>query len=398
MKTLRFLAVVILFVTCLPVMKSQTVPEKAKVIDYEALAQKLVNQCAAVKEGEVVLITGGIKDFELLEDIAVNVSKAGAFPLISVGSDRLTRRLFTEVPEKYDSRVPLLDMKLLDFTNVVIGVSYGEDPGLLADIPPDRLAAISKAFAPVNDLAVKKSLRGVSLGNGLYPTEALAKQFGMTKNELSEIFWKGVNTDYSKLEAKGKEIKEVLKAGKEVQITNVNGTNLKVRIENRPVFASDGTTSAEDLTGGLAAKQVYLPAGEVFVTPVPGTAEGIVVVDHDFYQGKLIEGITLTFKAGKLISMTAKSGLEPIKALYDAAGPGKEEFSSIDIGINPDVKIKPGSMLLTWIPSGMLTIGIGSNIWAGGENNTPYGYNFFMPGSTVKVDGKVLIENGVLIK
>ena len=122
------------------------------------------------------------------------------------------------------------------------------------------------------------------------------------------------------------------------------------------------------------------------------------MVDRDFYQGKLIEGITLTFKAGKLISMTAKSGLEPLKAMYDAAGPGKEEFSFIDIGINPDVKIKSGSMLLTWIPSGMLTIGIGNNIWAGGENKTPYAYNFFMPGSTVKVDGKTLIENGVLVK
>jgi leucyl aminopeptidase (aminopeptidase T) len=398
MKTLRFLAVVILFVTCLPVMKSQTLPEKSKAVDYEALAQKLVNQCAAVKEGEVVLISGGVKDIELLEDIAVNVSKVGAFPLISVGSDRLTRKMYTEVPEKYDSRFPLLNMKLLDFTNVVINVSYGEDPGLLADIPPDRIAEMSKASAPMNDLAVKRNIRQVSLGNGLYPAEALAKQFGMTKNELSEIFWNGVNTDYSKLESKGKALKELLIAGKEVQITNANGTDLKVRIGNRPVFVSDGTNSAEDLTGGLAAMQVYLPAGEVFVTPVPGTAEGIVVVDHDFYQGKLIEGITLTFKAGKLISMTAKSGLEPLKAMYDAAGPGKEEFSFIDIGINPDVKIKPGSMLLTWMPSGMLTIGIGNNIWAGGENKTPYGYNFFMPVSTVKVDGKILVENGVLIK
>ena len=112
----------------------------------------------------------------------------------------------------------------------------------------------------------------MSLGNGLYPTEALAKQFGLTKNELSEIFWKGVNTDYSKLEAKGKALKELLKAGKEVQITNTNGTDLKVRIENRPVFASDGITSAEDLTGGLAAMQVYLPAGEVFVTPCRGNS------------------------------------------------------------------------------------------------------------------------------
>ena len=394
MKTLAFFTVVILFIACLPVIKSQTVTEKGKVVDYEALAQKLVNQCTGVKEGEVVLISGGVPDIELLEDIAVEVSKVGAYSMISVGSDRLTRKMITEVPEKYDSQFPLLSMKLLDFTNVVISVSYGEDPGLLADISPDRLATINQAGAPVNELAVKRNIRQVSLGNGLYPTEALAKQFGLTKNELSEIFWKGVNTDYSKLEAKGKALKELLKAGKEVQITNKNGTDLKVRIENRPVFASDGITSAEDLTAGLAAMQVYLPAGEVFVTPVPGTAEGIVVVDHDFYQGKLIEGITLTFKAGKLTSMTAKSGLEPLKAMYDAAGPGKEEFSFIDIGINPDVKIKSGSMLLTWIPSGMLTIGIGNNIWAGGESNTPYAYNFFMPGSTVKVDGKTLIENG----
>ena len=398
MKTFGIFAIVILLFACFPVMKSQSVTEKSKAVDYEALAQKLVNQCAAVKEGEVVLITGGVKDIELLEDIAVNVSKVGAYPMISVGSDRLTRKMFTEVPEKYDSRLPLLDLKLLDFTNVVISVSYGEDPGLLADISPERLAAINQAGAPVNDLAVKRNIRQVSLGNGLYPTEALAKQFGMTKIELSEIFWNGVNTDYSNLEAKGKALKELLKAGKEVQITNANGTDLKVRIENRPVFVSDGKISAEDLTGGLAGMQVYLPAGEVFVTPVPGTAEGIVVVDQDFYQGKLIEGIKLTFKAGKLISMTAKSGLEPLKAMYDAAGPGKEEFSFIDIGINPDVKVKPGSMLLSWIPSGMMTIGIGNNIWAGGENKTPYAYNFFMPGSTVKVDGKILVDNGELIK
>lgn len=398
MKTLRFLAVLVLFTTCIPVINSQTVTEKSRTVDFEALAQKIVNQCAVVKEGEVVLITGGVKDIELLENIAVNVSKVGAFPLITVGSDRLTRRFFTEVPEKYDTQFPLLSMKLLDFTNVVIGVSYGEDPALLADISPERMAAISNTNLQVNDLAVKKNIRQVSLGNGLYPTEALAKQFGMTKAELSDIFWKGVNTDYSKLTATGEAVKAVLKAGKEVQITNSNGTDLKVRVENRPVFASDGITSAEDMKGGLAAMQVYLPAGEVFVTPVAGTAEGIVVVDRDFYQGKLIEGITLTFKGGKLISMTAKSGLEPLKAMYDAAGTGKEEFSFIDIGINPDVKTKPGSMLISWIPSGMLTIGIGNNIWAGGENKTPYGYNFFIPGSTVKVDGKTLVENGVLVK
>jgi leucyl aminopeptidase (aminopeptidase T) len=129
------------------------VTEKGKVVDYEALAQKIVNQCTGVKEGEVVLISGGVKDIELLEDIAVEVSKVGAYSMISIGSDRLTRKMLTEVPEKYDSQFPLLSMKLLDFMNVVINVSYGEDPGLLADISPDRLATINQAGAPVNEQA-----------------------------------------------------------------------------------------------------------------------------------------------------------------------------------------------------------------------------------------------------
>ena len=43
---------------------------KAPPTDLEQLAQRLVTQSAAVKEGESVLITGGVENMELLEDIA----------------------------------------------------------------------------------------------------------------------------------------------------------------------------------------------------------------------------------------------------------------------------------------------------------------------------------------
>jgi leucyl aminopeptidase (aminopeptidase T) len=129
------------------------------------------------QEGEVVIITGGVKDFELLEDITVNVRKAGAYPMMFAGSDRLTRKLYTEVPVKYDSQAPLVDLKLLEFTDAIISVDYGEDPGLLADIPPERFITRGKASVPVTDLAIKRNIRGISLGNGLYPTEALAKRY-----------------------------------------------------------------------------------------------------------------------------------------------------------------------------------------------------------------------------
>ena len=131
---------------------------------------------------------------------------------------------------------------------------------------------------------------------------------------------------------------------------------------------------------------------------VPGTAEGKIVVDRDFIQNKEIAGLTLNFKAGKLISMSAKSGIEPFKALYDAAGPGKEDFGTIDFGINPNVQLKPSSKMGVWMPAGMLSFSIGNNAGAGGENKSPFSYGFFLPGSKVTVDGKMLVENGILKK
>jgi leucyl aminopeptidase (aminopeptidase T) len=122
------------------------------------------------------------------------------------------------------------------------------------------------------------------------------------------------------------------------------------------------------------------------------------LVDHHFYQGNEITGLTLTFKAGKLTSMTAKSGLEPLKKLYDAAGPGKEDFAFVDLGINPNVTVKPGSKLLAWMPAGMVTVGIGNNVWAGGDNKSIYSLSCFLPGSTLKLDGTAVVENGVLKK
>lgn len=370
--------------------------QKGTGVDYEALAKKLVTQCANIHEGDYVLVTGGVRDFELLEDIAVNVRKVGAFPLVSLRSDRMWRRGFDDVPAKYDSQGVEFDLKLAALITAQIDVDFTEEQAWLAQVPPERVATFWKTLFPVFDLLLKRNVRWVQLGNGLYPTSEKAKQFGISQRELSRIFWDGVNADYSKIQSTGKAVKAALASGKQVHIINPNGTDLKMQIEGRPVFVSDGVISADDVQTGGAACQVWLPAGEVYLAPVPGTAEGKVVVDRQFFQGNEIQNLTLTFKAGKLTSMTAKSGLEPLKASYDAAGPGKEVFASIDVGINPDVRLVPGSRMANFVPTGMVTVGIGNNFWAGGENNVGYMMYSFLPGSTLEVDGKVLVEKGVL--
>lgn len=239
-----------------------------------------------------------------------------------------------------------------------------------------------------------RGVRQVNLGNGMYPTSVLAKRFGVSEADLSRIFWSGVNTDSAAIAAAGERVRRSLAGGRDMQITNPNGTNLKVRVDGRPVLISDGTVSPEAIASGEKTS-VWLPAGEAFFTPVPGSAEGKIVVPRYYYHGKLIENLTLTVKGGKVVSMTATSGIDPLRAAWNASPEGRELLSVIDLGLNPDVRFPAGSQMDAWVPAGMVTVSVGNDTWAGGENNVGFGLTAFLPGSTVTVDGKPLVENGI---
>jgi len=86
----------------------------------------------------------------------------------------------------------------------------------------------------------------------------------------------------------------------------------------------------------------------------------------------------------------------PLNWQCPECGAGKEDFALIDIGINPDIRILPDSKMTSWIPAGMVTVGIGNNTWAGGENNISYGLFGHIAGTTVKADGKTLVAEGKL--
>ena len=374
------------------------VATKAPPVDLEQVAQRVVNQSAGVKEGEAVLITGRSSDAELIEDIAVEVRKIGGFPLVEYGSDRLAKRLFFDVPTQYDTQTDGLAMRLADVVNVVINVANQNTEDLMAGADPARLAARGKAGEAVGAAFIKAGVRTVELGNNLYPTPWRAQRYGLAEDALAKTFWDGVNVDYAQLQTRGEQVKTALAAGKELHITNPNGTDLKLQMGGRPVLVSDGIISAEDLKQGGGALAVYLPAGEVYTTPVAGTAEGKVVHSRSYFQGKEIDDLTLTFAAGKLTAMTGTGpGYAGFKAQYDAVtDPRKDEFGYVDLGINPEVKLPAESKVGTWVPAGSVTVGSGANIWAGGSNSVPYGTTVFLPGSTVTLDGKTIVDHGTL--
>jgi leucyl aminopeptidase (aminopeptidase T) len=360
------------------------------------VAHRIVTQSAGVGEGDKVFISGSVEDLPLLEDVAVEVAKVGGSPLISVESTKLARRLYDEVPAKYDTKEPTFAKNLAQNVDVFISTDYGEGK-TLKGVPPERLVARGKTFAPIMATMQKRGVRSVSLGNGLYPTAERADLFKMSREDLAKVMYGGIDADYAQLAATGTEVQKSLAKGNLVHVTGPGGTDFTVSIKGRPVLVSDGVISAEDRKRGGAATSVWLPAGEVYVTPVAGTAEGVIVADHMFYEGQRIDGLRLELKAGKLTAMTAKSDITSLKALYDAAGGGRELFGVVDIGINPSVKVPDGAPVNVWSRAGAVTLIVGNNTWAGGTNDNSFGLTPEVANATLTVDGNEVVKNGKLV-
>src|SRR5438270_12309853 len=163
---------------------SSEATKKAAAYDAEAVANRLITQVAGVKENDVVFINGGVRDLELLENLNTDTRKAGAWPLLTISSDRMGKKYFEEVPEKYDTQSPDFDLKLATLPTVQIGIDSQEVEGNLADVSPARWANTAKTIAPVGDLYQKRNVRTVAIGNGLYPTDWNARHLGITQDEL----------------------------------------------------------------------------------------------------------------------------------------------------------------------------------------------------------------------
>src|SRR3989442_8249073 len=99
--------------------------------DFEAIANRVVTQVAGVKEGDVVFIGGSPRDMELLEDLAIDSRKVGAFSLLTAGTDRMAKKYYEEVPEKYDTQTPDFYLKLATMPTGEINVDAWESENAL---------------------------------------------------------------------------------------------------------------------------------------------------------------------------------------------------------------------------------------------------------------------------
>lgn len=387
MKKISFLAIIALMIAANSVISQHK--------EYASIAQKMVNNSLMVQPGESVIISGTPAELDLLQELYVEVSKAGGKPTIELGIPDANKRALMETPVDYLKIPDVYQMMKLKSVDCFIQVGSVQNPDLFKDVPEEKVAEVRKANQWFANVYQTSDFRSVSLGQvGGIPTEAYAKTVGADHSTMLDMFWNAVDVDYEAMLEKGTKIGDLMKPGSKVEITSPEGTNLSFTIGDTAPRTNCGKTS--ESMGKSGPANAWLPAGEVYTIVDDNSANGTLVVPHKRWMGTTIRNLKFTFVDGKITSMEAAEGGEGLKQAIDLGTGMKDVLSLIDIGINANSHPLEGSDYLSYEMAGIVTLGIGANSWAGGSIESDFGTDFNLANTMIKIDGNTIIEDGQL--
>lgn len=363
----------------------------------QQFANKLVHQLLGVRPGNVVVITADPTHIALAEAIATSVFAMGAFAIISYGSNGLNRMYFERVPARFDSLSPKGALRLLQIADETVAIDFPFDPSVVAGVPASRIAALNAAGNATTEYVIGHGLPGIDIGNGILPSQATARTYGVSTSVLSALFWSGLNADYAQIHRDATAVASAM-GGNSVRLTAPNGTNLTFALSAQPIEVNDGIISEADRARGGTAVQKQLPAGDVDFVPKSGTTNGTLVFGATRVNGTLVSGLTLHFADGKITSMSAASGMTTLNNLYKAGDAGRDELGAVDVGTNRSMHVPASG---TWGPgpsmaAGYVTLTLGNNLGFGGSNRSSFTFISNVPNATATVNGKRLVSDGTL--
>ncbi len=364
-------------------------------LDHHAVAT-MVARSGAVQEGDLVWIGGPAQDAEFMERIAVAVLAAGGHPVVTVFSGEMLRGWNNHVPAQFDPRrdewIWLISQNV--DVEMHVGTFHPEDWNALE---PSRLSVWGRDNAAGRALRRERDVRLVYVGNGsLTPSDWRARMMGVERAELDHLFHEGVMADPVELAAVGAPLRDILRGASNVRVWHRNGTDITVGVAGSTrVVLSDGTTMRPPRAPGREDELniTWLPAGEVTLGLDPERADGRLVIEQFFLDGKAVAPLTLSYAHGQLVALECDCDASMFRSELQSALPLSERLTGLKIGLNPRVT---DPRVLTLMGAGMVSLSLGTNIVLGGDINLPFLFFLTLAGATVEVDGRVVVDAGVL--
>lgn len=362
-------------------------------VDIEALARKIVKDCLRIQPDEVVGLMGGIDQMDLAEPLAIEIQRAGAYPLLCLETSKMKSAMLGEIePQLVQKHFQRLKETLHPVSTFIL-LEHVVNPALAKDISPERVEIYRNAWVDVRNELFKRKVKWAFLG---YPTQVLAEEMNTDFLHLHDMFWKGIDVNYNELEYSAQYVADVLTKGTKVKIRSEQGTQLELSILGRTPFIDDGIISDDDIKNGDTV--INLPSGEVYIAPVEESVEGVAFFNLVHFQGEAIEGVRLEFEKGIVVKFSANKNEDKLKEFFKSGEVGRRTLGELGIGLNPWIKNIIGYQVYDTKQLGSINLALGENKIFGGKNSASIIWPMVMNHVDLWIDDIPLLENEEIVE
>lgn len=299
-------------------------------VKLDRLAEVAVRTGVNLGEGQELVITAPIEALPLVRRIVVHAYKAGASLVTPIFSDgEITKARYENGADASFDKAPawLFEGMGAAFKSGATRMAItGDDPMLLAEMDPAKVARVGKATS----IAAKPAMNPivgfeVNWNIVAYPTAGWAAKV-FPDMEVEEAQAKLMDAIYDASRIGGDD---------PVQNWADHTLELKKRVKwlnDQKFDALQYTGPGTDLRLGLAEGHIWkggaspalngiicqpnIPTEEVFTCPHAYKVDGTVSATKPLaHQGSVIEDIAVRFEAGKIVEATASKGQDVLRAL-----------------------------------------------------------------------------------
>jgi leucyl aminopeptidase (aminopeptidase T) len=202
----------------------------------------------------------------------------------------------------------------------------------------------------------------------------------------------GVNADYDEVRRISERLAELMRGAKRARLTTPDGTDLSMSIEGRKILTLVGV--AREPGQGAA-----LPDGEAVVSPVEGSAEGVLVNPFTIEKREIAfprEPMRVEVRGGRIAGISGGYEADFLAKVVDEVGESARNIAEFALGTNPECRLgaKMREAKKAW---GTAHVGIGDNKSIGGVVDSPLHIDLIFRNPTVTVDDTVLVKDGKVV-
>jgi aminopeptidase len=358
------------------------------VIDADAYAVLLADWCLEVQPNQQILIQTTTLAQEPAAALHRAVLERGAWPLLRLDPPGLEAGFYRHARAGQLDAVAPIQLAEIGAADASVRIEAPADARALATVEPSLIARRARALG-----AVRRARAERRWAVSIWPTPALARAAGMAEDEYARFLAAALLLDRADPVAAWRAqsvaqqgIVERLAGAREVRIES-DRTDLRLNVAGRRWINSDGRRN--------------MPSGEVFTSPLEGSANGSVHFDlPSMGRGAEVCGVDLKFVDGEVVAAHAEIGDEHLQAALEIDA-GARRLGELGIGTNTAIDRPTGSTLLDEKIAGTIHLALGSSYpEAGGLNESALHWDLIRDlrgGGRLTVDGDLFILDGVIL-